>query len=199
MVASVNLVTVAEKPRHKIRYLTPAEVDLLCKSARPARTGRRIVLAVRDELLIRFSYNHGLRVSETARFLWEDINLDLRQVTVIRAKGSVNSTHPLYDSEIRLLKRGKTIQPPNTFHVFTHMDGSPLLLEGIKRIVVTAGRRAGLNRKVSSHMLRHACGYRLINDGIDIRVIQQYLGHKNIVHTARYTQLSPKAFTRFSF
>jgi integrase len=50
---------------------------------------------------------------------------------------------------------------------------------------------------VHPHMLRHACGYKLANDGQDTRALQHYLGHKNIQHTVRYTELSPKRFKNF--
>src|SRR6266540_3248208 len=50
---------------------------------------------------------------------------------------------------------------------------------------------------VHPHMLRHACGYKLANDGQDTRAVQHYLGHKNIQHTVRYTELSPERFKSF--
>jgi type 1 fimbriae regulatory protein FimE len=50
---------------------------------------------------------------------------------------------------------------------------------------------------VHPHMLRHAAGFKLANQGVDTRVLQQYLGHKNIQHTVRYTELSPERFRDF--
>ena len=60
-----------------------------------------------------------------------------------------------------------------------------------------AAKAAGLTIKVHPHMLRHACGYKLANDGRDTRSIQSYLGHKNIQHTVRYTELAPGRFKDF--
>lgn len=60
-----------------------------------------------------------------------------------------------------------------------------------------AGRAAKLSRKVHPHMLRHAAGYKLANDGHDTRAIQQYLGHRNITDTVRYTELAPQRFNDF--
>ena len=52
-----------------------------------------------------------------------------------------------------------------------------------------AGEAAGFDMKIHHHMLRHACGFKLANDGVDTRTIQAYLGHKSIQHTVRYTEL----------
>jgi type 1 fimbriae regulatory protein FimB/type 1 fimbriae regulatory protein FimE len=64
-------------------------------------------------------------------------------------------------------------------------------------MVARAGRIAGIPFRVHPHMLRHACGYKLANDGQDPRAIQAYLGHRNINHTVRYTELSPERFRGF--
>ena len=56
---------------------------------------------------------------------------------------------------------------------------------------------ANLGIKAHAHMLRHACGYKLANDGIDTRVLQAYLGHRNIQNTTRYTALAPDRFKGF--
>ena len=59
------------------------------------------------------------------------------------------------------------------------------------------GELAGLPVEAHPHMLRHACGYKLANEGHDTRSLQQYLGHKNIQHTVRYTELAPDRFKNF--
>src|SRR5262249_9808300 len=65
------------------------------------------------------------------------------------------------------------------------------------RMVEGAGVEAKLGFKVHPHMLRHACGYALANRGHDTRALQAYLGHKNIQHTVRYTELTPTRFRTF--
>jgi site-specific recombinase XerD len=69
--------------------------------------------------------------------------------------------------------------------------GSPFAAAGFAKLVERAGKAAGFTFGVHPHMLRHACGYKLANDGVDTRSLQAYLGHKNIPHTVRYTELSP--------
>jgi type 1 fimbriae regulatory protein FimB/type 1 fimbriae regulatory protein FimE len=64
-------------------------------------------------------------------------------------------------------------------------------------MVARLGEAAGLDFPVHPHMLRHACGYKLANDGQDTRSLQLYLGHKNIQHTVRYTQLDAGRFKGF--
>jgi type 1 fimbriae regulatory protein FimB/type 1 fimbriae regulatory protein FimE len=56
---------------------------------------------------------------------------------------------------------------------------------------------AGLEIKAHPRMLRHACGFKLANDGVDTRALQAYLGHKNIQHTVRYSELAPTRFKNF--
>ena len=67
----------------------------------------------------------------------------------------------------------------------------------VRKLVARAGRKAKLGFPVHPHMLRHACGFALANAGHDTRAIQQYLGHKNIQHTVRYTELVPNRFRDF--
>ena len=75
--------------------------------------------------------------------------------------------------------------------------GTPLSSEGFNRVVKRAGTAANLGIKVHAHMLRHACGFKLANDGIDTRSLQAYLGHSNIQNTARYTAPAPGRFKNF--
>ena len=67
----------------------------------------------------------------------------------------------------------------------------------VRKIVARAGKIAGLPGRVHPHQLRHACGYYLATNGHDTRAIQDYLGHRNIQHTVRYTQLNPSRFESF--
>ena len=65
------------------------------------------------------------------------------------------------------------------------------------KLLARAGKEAGFTFLVHPHMLRHATGYKLANDGQDTRAIQHYLGHRNIQHTTRYTELAPDRFKDF--
>ena len=77
-------------------------------------------------------------------------------------------------------------------------DRAPIRSSGTKRgfqaMVERAGEAGGFDMKIHPHILRHACGFKLANDGVDTRTIQAYLGHKSIQHTVRYTELAPTRF-----
>ena len=72
-----------------------------------------------------------------------------------------------------------------------------LTAAGFRKMLSRLAVSAKFQFSVHPHMLRHACGYKLANDGRDTRALQHYLGHKNIMHTVRYTELSPERFKNF--
>ena len=78
--------------------------------------------------------------------------------------------------------------------MFTSERGTPFTKRGFQATVERAGKATGFDIKIHPHMLRHACGFKLANDGVDTRTIQAYLGHKSIQHTVRYTELAPTRF-----
>ncbi|MEJ2373845.1 MAG: tyrosine-type recombinase/integrase [Pseudolabrys sp.] len=92
--------------------------------------------------------------------------------------------------ELRALRRLQREQEPKSPYVFTSECGGPFCTAGFARMVERAGRAAKLAFKAHPHMLRHACGYALANKGHDTRALQAYLGHRNIQHAVRYTELS---------
>ena len=106
------------------------------------------------------------------------------------AQGWYASTHPLTGRELRELRQHKRYSPPSSRFAFVSERGAPLSAEGFNRMVKRAGAAAELGIKVHAHMLRHACGFKLANDGIDTRSLQAYLGHSNIQNTTRYTALA---------
>jgi site-specific recombinase XerD len=72
--------------------------------------------------------------------------------------------------------------------------GAPFSKRGFQAMLERAGEAAGFDMKIHPHMLRHACGFKLANEGVDTRTIQAYLGRKSIQHTVRYTELAPTRF-----
>ncbi len=172
-------------------YLTPDEVEALIKAAK--RTGRH---GHRDATLILIAYRHGLRVSELIALRWDQVVLKAGRLHVVRLKNGSPSTHPLRGPELRALRKvGR--EYPDSSYVFSSERKGPLTTSTLRKIVARAGKLAELPFPVHPHMLRHACGYKLANDGHDTRAIQQYLGHKNITHTVRYTELSSDRFNGF--
>ena len=105
-------------------------------------------------------------------------------------------SHPLTGRELRALRRLEREAAGSTF-VFVSERGAPFMARGFQAMVERAGKAAGFDMKIHPHMLRHACGYALANKGHDTRALQAYLGHRNIQHTVRYTELSPTRFKDF--
>lgn len=172
-------------------YLTPDEVELLMKAA--GKLGRH---RHRDRTLILVTFRHALRVGELVHLKWSQVDLDQGRVHINRLKNGVSSVHPVGGSEIRALRRLKRDYPA-TPYVFVTERGGPLTTSAVRKIVQRAGVAAGLKFPVHPHMLRHATGYKLANDAQDTRAIQQFMGHKNIGHTVRYTELTSARFNNF--
>jgi integrase len=145
----------------------------------------------RDAALILIAYRHGLRVGELVALRWDQVDLRAGLLHVSRLKGGVPSTHPLRGPELRALRRLRRRYSGSAAYVFTTKRGGPPTDSGVRKIVARAGAPASLPFPVHPHVLRHATGYKLANDGQDTRAIQHYLGHKNIVHTTRYTNPRP--------
>ncbi|SEP24628.1 type 1 fimbriae regulatory protein FimE [Rhodospirillales bacterium URHD0017] len=169
-------------------YLTPTEVEKLVKSAGKNRHGHR------DATMVLVCYRHGLRVSELVGLEWSQIDFNAANVHVRRLKGSTDAVHPVRGDELRALRRLQREQDPKSTYVFTSERGAPFSTAGFLRMVQRAGETAGLGFPIHPHMLRHATGFKLANDGLDTRTLQAYLGHKSIGNTVRYTELSPTRF-----
>lgn len=179
-------------PRRRARHrehLTEAEMDRLLKAARTNRYG------CRDHTLVLMTWAHGLRVSEALWTRWPDLDLDRGVFHVHRRKGSLSGDHPLRGREVRALRQLKREGPSSSDFVFASERGGQLTTRGVQKMIERLAERAGLGAiNIHPHMFRHSTGYFLAERGVDLRVIQQYLGHANIRHTTRYTHLSPRKF-----
>ena len=163
----------------KRRYLTEHEVEQVIDAARKhSRHGHR------DATMILVAYRHGLRASEVCSLEWHQVELDQGRLHVRRAKRGTPSVHPIRGDEIRALRRLRR-ENPSEVHVFVSERGGPISPMGFHHLMVRLGKAAKIPFAVHPHMLRHACGFKLANDGHDTRALQHYLGHKNIQHTVR--------------
>jgi type 1 fimbriae regulatory protein FimB/type 1 fimbriae regulatory protein FimE len=172
-------------------YLTEAEVEKLMNAAKGNRHGHR------DTTMVLVAYRHGLRAAELVDLRWDQVEFKTATLHVRRVKAGTPSTHPILGDELRALRRLQREQEPPSPFVFTSERGAPFTTAGFARMVERAGAEAKLGFKAHPHMLRHATGYALASKGHDTRALQAYLGHKNIQHTVRYTELSPTRFKDF--
>jgi integrase len=172
-------------------YLTPAEIDRLIAATKTSRYPRR------DAAMILVIYRHGLRAAEAVDLEWSQVDLDSATLHVRRVKAGKPSSHPIRGDELRLLRQLRRVQGPHAKFVFTSERGAPFTTDALNRHIKRLGAKTKIGFSVHCHMLRHACGYALANAGHDTRSIQDYLGHKSIQHTVRYTELSPTRFKDF--
>ena len=110
-----------------------------------------------------------------------------------RAKNGQNGVHPLSGRELRALRQLKRKADSNPY-VFVSERGAPMTARNGRTLVKNAGDRAGMEFPVHPHPLRHGCGYKLINNGVDVRTVQQYLGHSTINSTVIYRKLDSRRF-----
>jgi integrase len=194
--ASVNrtVVTPLRLPNKKLRtreHLDQREVERLIKAAGNNRHGHR------DSSMVLIAFRHGLRASELLDLRWDQVDFAGAVLHVRRVKNGTSSTHPLTGSEMRALRRLQREAPASPF-VFVSERGTPFSPAGFARMLERAAAVAGLEAlRVHPHMLRHACGFALANQGVDTRSLQAYLGHRHIQNTVRYAELSPGRFKNF--
>jgi integrase len=182
--STVNRTVPLRRPNGDLRsreYLTIQEVTALADASKQNRQGQR------DATMILLAFRHGLRATELVGLRWDQVSFDNATLHVRRVKQGNASVHPLSGMEVRALRALKRSSPASPF-LFVSERAAPLSTAGFARM---------LWLRVHPHMLRHACGFALANAGHDTRSIQAYLGHRNIQHTVRYTELSPERFKEF--
>ena len=163
--------------------LTEAEVEAIIRQAGTER----------DRLMILMAYRHGLRVSELIALTWRQVDFDAARLQVIRAKGSENGVHPLSGREIRALRSLRRHQTVGRHWIFVTSRGGPMTRNGFYKLLVQAAARAGIT-DVHPHLVRHGCGFKLVNQGMDTLSLAAYLGHANVQNTKRYARMDAARF-----
>jgi type 1 fimbriae regulatory protein FimB len=180
-------------PRDDRRHLTLLEVEKLLAATKGARQ------EVRDRCLILLMFRHGLRVSEAVGLKLSQVDIEGRVIHVERLKRSLSTTQPLRGDELRAIKAWLLMRArmkPKGKAFFVSERRAPLNRKTAWHLIRHYGEQAGLEIAAHPHMLRHACGFALADQGADTRLIQDYLGHRNIQHTVRYTATNPARFER---
>ena len=168
----------------KRQYLDEAEVEKLIKAAPSPR----------DRAMLLLAFTHALRVSELINLRWAQISFDTARLQVERLKGSESGVHPLRGREVRALKALQRSQPAGFRFVFVSKLGAPLTRQAVDKRVRAAGVKAGLGGGIHMYLLRHSCGYRLGNMGLDTISVAAYLGHEQIANTQRYCRVNSERF-----
>lgn len=175
-------------------YLTLSEIKRMIRSTRGARN------ALRDQCMILMGFLHGLRISELTGLRLVDIDLSGGTIYIRRLKNGFSSIHPLQPEEIKLLSTWLPLRPisPDGEEgwLFQGAKGKRISRQQAYKLIRRYGELSGLSIQVHPHMLRHACGYELAEQGLDTRLIQDYLGHRNIRHTVHYTAGNARRFSK---
>lgn len=175
------------------KHLVSTEVDMLLNATRGSRN------EARDRCLLLLMYRHGLRVSEACGLQLSQVDIESRVVHVARLKNGLSTTHPLQADELKAVKAWLTIRTrmkPETDVFFLSNRQGPLSRKTVWLAIRNYGELAGLSLPAHPYMLRHGCGFALAEQGADTRLIQDYLGHRNIQHTVIYTSTNPVSFEK---
>jgi len=177
-----SIIETPKVPKSLPKTISIDEVKLLINAA----------TTLRDRVVLLLLYSSGLRVSELASLTLKDLLLDENVIKVIKGKGSKDRIVPLSSNVSRVLceyiDQTKDFRKNET--VFLNKYGTGLTPRSIQRIVKKCKEKAGIKKKVTPHVLRHAFATHLIEGGVDIRVIQELLGHSSLATTQIYTHVS---------
>jgi len=189
------LVSAPKLPKRLPRVPTMEEVNAALDSA----SSQEASFAERDRLILELLYGCGMRNSELTGINLEDIHL--RQgVILVRGKGKKQRLVPFGEAardalENYLPRRAQTLEAHRRTGenaLLVNLRGGRLTTRSVGRIVKVLAVAAGLPREVHPHTLRHAFGTHMLEEGADLRAIQELLGHERLSTTQRYTQLTTK-------
>jgi len=186
-VSSDDKLTINAKEKAK-NFITINELKLLHKGAGKTRH------PVRNQAMILTMFWHGLRVTELCQLKDSYLDVNAGRLYVSRIKNSLSTTHPVRPEVLRTIKRYRKFRGDSFQPLFLTERGDQFTRSPINYILKQSAKLGGLPFSVNPHMLRHGCGFALADMGHDTRLIQGYLGHKDIKNTVIYTRTTAKRF-----
>ena len=175
------------------KHLTGREVERLIEATKGSRN------EARDRCLFLLMFRHGLRMLEACRMKLDQVDTESRVLHVARLKAGLSTTQPLRGDELRAIAgwlKERARMKPNGKTFFISEQRKPLHRSTVNLALRKYSAAASLPLLAHPHMLRHACGFALADQGADTRLIQDYLGHRNIQHTVKYTATNPARFQK---
>lgn len=140
----------------------------------------------KSKLIIKLLYSTGLRVSELIKLKWNDLEYENNTAWVRGGKGKKDRVIIISPNLINDLKKLKK----DSEYVISGRENTNLSVKNIQKIIRNTAKRANINKKVTPHTLRHSFATHLLEEGTDIRMIQELLGHSNLQTTQIYTHIS---------
>jgi integrase/recombinase XerD len=165
------------------RFLSKNEVHLILKSGRN----------LKHQTLMCTLYSTGIRLSELLAIRLEHIYWDRNQILVVSGKGKKDRMVTLSKVLKELLQFYFEAYKPATYLFESTQLGVPYSASSVQKVVRLSAKRAGITRKVTPHILRHSYATHLLDGGVDVRFIQELLGHKDIKTTLVYTHVSTRS------
>lgn len=146
------------------------------------------VTNLKHRTIICLMYSVGLRVSEVINLKIKDVDSKNNKINIRNAKGKIDRVVMLDQSVLELMRKYWDTYKTKEY-LIEGAKGDVYSAKSIQQIVQTAVKKLGINKKISSHSLRHSCFTQLIKNGTDLRTVQKLAGHKNINTTANYIKL----------
>ena len=186
------LIDTPKKKQHLPQVLTKEEVEKLLHSP---NTGQ--VLGLRDRAMLELMYATGLRISEIINLKLEDLHLTMGTLQTL-GKGHKERIVPVGDEAIKWINRyleearPKLLKQKRSNYLFLNFHGNNLTRQGVWRNLKAEVRKAGIQKNITPHTLRHSFATHILENGADLRIVQELLGHADISTTQIYTHLSNK-------
>ncbi len=161
-----------------------------------AAVGLGKALDLRNVAMVELAYGSGLRVSELLELKISDLHLNMNLVN-ITGKGNKERIVPLGEASVIAIRRyiveaRKQLDPKNSEVLFLNRSGQAMSRVGFYKLIKTIAKRAGIKKQMSPHTLRHSFATHLLENGADLRSVQELLGHEDIMTTEIYTHISKK-------
>ena len=186
------LIDTPKKKQHLPQVLTKEEVEKLLHSP---NTGQ--VLGLRDRAMLELMYATGLRISEIINLKLEDLHLTMGTLQTL-GKGHKERIVPVGDEAIKWVNRyleearPKLLKQKRSNYLFLNFHGNNLTRQGVWKNLKAEVRKAGIQKNITPHTLRHSFATHILENGADLRIVQELLGHADISTTQIYTHLSNK-------
>lgn len=142
----------------------------------------------KSKLIIKLLYSSGIRLSECLHLKFKDLDIKNKIGWVRGGKGGKDRMFILSLDVCQEIKEFPHNRPQS--YLFSNSQSKPLTPRNVQRIVKNAALRAGINKQITPHKLRHSFATHLLETGTDIRIIQELLGHSNLQTTQIYTKVS---------